>query len=338
MRDTPGSDGMEPDRRVARLIGMQGMDEYGIIWRDDALESGISDVQIAKAIRDDRIVVVARGGYVPTFDLPDDPGAAFREQYRRRSLAAAVGLRRAGDEVRAVSHQSAAALLGLELLMPNRKAVHITTGRNGGGNSFPAREIHASRLDDDDVVDLGALRVTSLARTAVDVALNETDFARILAVFDSALRMGVAREELERRLSAPRRGVGRARHVLGFADGLADNPGESWSRAQMIEAGARIPILQSEYRIEGGHLAICDYDWEGRVVGEFDGYGKYLREELRPGEDVADVVMREKERENQLRDLDLGVVRWGWERLRNRTLIPYLTKRLRTFGVTFLSA
>ncbi|EGD53627.1 type IV toxin-antitoxin system AbiEi family antitoxin [Gordonia neofelifaecis] len=314
------------------------MDRHGIIWRDDALDSGISDVQIAKAINDNRIEVVARGAYAPTSDLPADPGEAFRERYRRRSLAAAAGLARTGDEVRAVSHQSAAALLGLGLLMPNRRAVHITTGRNSGGNAFPSRVIHASRLADDDVVDLGGLRVTGPARTAVDIALTETDFARILAVFDSALRMGVSREELESRLSGPRRGVARARYVLAFADGLSDNPGESWGRAQMIEAEFPIPILQAVHHLEDGHRAICDYDWEGRVVGEFDGHGKYLREELRSGEDVADVVLREKERENQLRDLDLGVVRWGWERLKQRTLIPYLSKRLPIFGIALPSA
>ncbi|ALG83754.1 hypothetical protein ACH46_03550 [Gordonia phthalatica] len=317
---------------------MQGMDAHGIIWRKDALDSGVSDVQIAKALKDKHIEVVARGAYSPTFDLPTDPGDAFRERYRRRSLAAAVGLARAKEEVRAVSHQSAAALLDLGLLMPSRKAVHITTGRNSGGNIFPSKIIHASRLDDADVIDLDGLRVTSPARTAVDMALHETDFAKILAVLDSALRMGVPREELEQRLSVPRRGAARARHALQFADGLSDNPGESWGRAQMIEAHVQIPLLQSEYHIENGHLAICDYDWEGRAVGEFDGYGKYLREELRPGETVAEVVIREKERENQLRDLDLGVVRWGWERLRNRTLIPYLSKRLPIFGVTLLSA
>lgn len=329
---------MEPARAAPRPMGMRGMDGFGLIWRDRALDSGVTEEQIAKAIRDGVIRVVGRGVYARTAMYPTDPGEAEREHYRLRSLAAAIALTRGGDTDRAVSHESAAALLDLPLLLPTRKAVHISNGRVGGGNVLRSRIIHPGLLADDDVVDLNGLRVTSLARTAVDVAVKLTDFAQILAVFDSALRKGVPREELERRLSGPRRGVARARHVLAMADGLSDNPGESWGRAQMIEAGARIPALQSEYGIEDGHKAVCDYDWDGRAVGEFDGHGKYLREELRPGETVAEVVMREKERENQLRDLDLGVVRWGWDRLVTRTLIPYLAKRLPIFGVEFLAA
>lgn len=324
---------MEPKVRPLRPIHMWGMDKHGLIWRDDALAAGISDVQIAKAIRDEAITVVGRGGYVPTSVLPADPGDAYRERYRQRSLAAAVALERSGHDDRAVSHQSAAALLGLGLLLPDRTAVHITNGRSAGGNTYPKKVVHTGGLPEADLTVVDGLRVTNLARTAVDIALSLTDCAQILAVFDSGLRMGVSRAELTDRLAAPRRGVARARHVLAFANGLSANPGESWGRAQMIEAGLPIPILQSEYDLGDGHTALCDYDWDGQVVGEFDGFGKYLREELRPGEDPGEVVVREKLREDRLRDRGLGVVRWGWRQLRRRTLVPYLRERLPKLGI-----
>lgn len=44
----------------------------------------------------------------------------------------------------------------------------------------------------------------------------------------------------------------------------------------MIEAGLPIPRLQHEFRDENGKLvARTDYDWEGLLVGEFDGDVKY---------------------------------------------------------------
>jgi hypothetical protein len=44
---------------------------------------------------------------------------------------------------------------------------------------------------------------------------------------------------------------------------------------------------------------------------QFDGLWKYGRL-LRPGEDPADVVVAEKLREDEIRDLDLRVVLWTW--------------------------
>jgi len=55
-----------------------------------------------------------------------------------------------------------------------------------------------------------------------------------------------------------------------------------------------------------------DFGWpELRTVGEFDGLVKYGRL-LKPGQDPADVVVAEKLREDEIRDLDLRVIRWTW--------------------------
>ncbi|MGB3696622.1 MAG: hypothetical protein WBA05_04250 [Gordonia sp. (in: high G+C Gram-positive bacteria)] len=314
---------------------MWGTDAHGLIWRVDALAAGVTENALRQAQREGLIHPVGRGVFAPATLYPPDAGDARREHYRLRSLAAAAAITRSTDgDRRAISHESAAAVLGLELLLPNTTRVHVTNGRCSGGNVTATRSMHPGLLHDDDVVMIDGLPVTSPGRTAVDVALELTDFARILAAFDSALRCGVRRSELERRLTAPRRGVARARHVLGFANGLSANPGESWSRAQILEAGLPVPLLQAEYRLGDGSLAICDYDWDGIVVGEFDGFGKYLRDGLRPGEDVADVVIREKIRQDALWDLGLHVVRWHWEHLRKGRFIAHLTQNLRRFGVS----
>ena len=99
-------------------------------------------------------------------------------------------------------------------------------------------------------------------------------------------------------------------------------------------AGLPTPVLQWEVRASstGAFIGRVDFGWpELCTVGEFDGLVKYGRT-LRPGQDVAEVLVEEKLREDALRNEDLGVVRWIWkdlndfaptaERLRSRFRSP----------------
>ena len=109
------------------------------------------------------------------------------------------------------------------------------------------------------------------------------------------------------------RGASRA---VAAADGRAANPGESWSRAVLIEAGLAPTSLQFEVRDSAGFVGLADFGWEDRwTLGEFDGRLKYgLSESTRP-EDFAAVVWREKRREDRLRAAGFEVVRWTWDEL-----------------------
>ena len=64
-------------------------------------------------------------------------------------------------------------------------------------------------------------------------------------------------------------------------------------------------------------------DHTASLVGEFDGRGKYLRDEYTKGRSPADVVLAEKERENRIRAPGPTVVRWGWE----EAMAPPLLRR-----------
>ena len=59
--------------------------------------------------------------------------------------------------------------------------------------------------------------------------------------------------------------------------------------------------------------AALDWAWpEHKLFGEFDGEVKYLRYR-RPGETVTQAVLREKRREDELRELtDFGFIRFIW--------------------------
>ena len=67
----------------------------------------------------------------------------------------------------------------------------------------------------------------------------------------------------------------------------------------------------------GSFVGRVDFAWPCLgIVGEFDGRVKYGRG-LEPGRDLADVLWREKLREDRLRDLGWQVVRWVWADLQD---------------------
>ena len=87
------------------------------------------------------------------------------------------------------SHTSAAAVHRLLTLSPDHRRVYVTTTDGRGGGIRSNRYVHQSTLRDDEVVSVDGVAVTSLARTAVDVATMGS-FAQALTVFDSTLRRG----------------------------------------------------------------------------------------------------------------------------------------------------
>ena len=88
---------------------------------------------------------------------------------------------------------------------------------------------------------------------------------------------------------------------------------ESISRARFLEVGLPAPELQVEVYMKSGlWVARGDFGWrEKRVIGEFDGKVKYVG----TPDEVADAVMREKAREQAIRDAGWWVVRWTWKDL-----------------------
>src|SRR5699024_9376352 len=100
-----------------------------------------------------------------------------------------------------------------------------------------------------------------------------------------------------------------ARYVIERADGRAESPGESLSRARFFEWGLPRPELQVDFRDDDGHIGRVDFWWQDRgVVGEFDGRTKYGATAGRS----AEALWQEKLREDRLRRRGVAVVRWTW--------------------------
>lgn len=225
------------------------------------------------------------------------------------------------------SHWSAAALHGLPVPGDRLRTVHHTAppGTTGSRSQIV---VHPLPLSDRDVVDLGGLRVTSPARTAVDIAAI-AGFRDAVVVADALLgALGRRRPADGRQMllaawdrAQPRRAMRKVQAVFDFADAGAESVGESVSRVTMRTLGVPAPVLQHEFRNLWRVVARTDFWWPRlRVVGEMDGRMKYTDPRLHGG-DPAAVLYEEKRREDEVRAMGVRFVRWGWEEAQDPRLL-----------------
>jgi very-short-patch-repair endonuclease len=273
--------------------------------RRELMAGGEWDRSIARSVRNGDLGRVVRGWYVS--------GPTPSEDQAVRDRIAAM-LQRAPTLTG--SHESAIVVHGLPLVYSRDRRVHLTRDATSGARRDTGRVVHARTLAEHDVVEVDGLRVTSIARTLVDLACASPDGRTVVAAADAALcSRRVRPEEVATALAAAgfRTGIARARMLLAFADGRAESPGESVLRWLLAEAGLPGPELQVEiFSPDGRFLARVDFVYlECGVVIEFDGRTKY-HQLVRPGEDVTTVVLREKAREDALREAGLAVIRIVW--------------------------
>ncbi|GAA1177570.1 hypothetical protein GCM10009608_11760 [Pseudonocardia alaniniphila] len=307
-----------PTRRRARLATVDPL----VHRRAQLLAAGFSPKELRRLLRSGALSAVRPGAYVQ--------GAPPEDTVARHLLLLYAAL----DELAAdavVSHVSAAVLHGLPVWGIPLDRVHVTRGSRSSGRRGRRVHVHAAPLESDEIVMVGGLTATSPARTLVDLA-RAVPFEQAVAVADAALhRHLIAPPDLAAALAHRPRwpGLPAARRALAFADARSESVGESRSRVAIARAGLPTPVLQWEVRRgDGRFVGQVDFGWPDlRTVGEFDGRAKYGAL-VRPGQDPAEVLYREKLREDELRAEDLAVVRWAWpdldafgavaERLRRR--------------------
>lgn len=277
----------------------------------DLLAEGRTDRDLRRAVGNGELVRIRRGIY--SDEAADTP-------MKRHRLLIEATAPRLGDVV--LSHESAAVLHGLHLPHEPGELVHVTRARRtpGGGQRNHVVHTHVGRVAPDDVVELEGFRVTTPARTVVDLARG-MGFDDAVVLLDAALQSPDLRGEESPLLRAELEGViercGRvpgikmARDVLALADGRSGSPLESRSRIIMWRHGLPKPVLQHVVVDDHGHvIARLDFAWvEEKVYGECDGAVKY-DELLAPGQTARHVLMAEKHRDNALADLGWRQVRW----------------------------
>lgn len=267
------------------------------------LSRDLSNRQIQRLVETRALTRVRRGFYVST---PVWTALSIDERALLGVRAAAGAL----SQSAVLSHTSAAIVHGLPTGTLRQDRIHVTWPGSAGRGTTSCVTNHRSILSDRDIVEVDGLRVTSAARTVYDIARG-AEVRLAVAVVDQGLRRGVA-DELARCLerNAGKPGSGRAARVVDAGDARSESVGESISRVQFRQLGIPTPVLQQVVNDATGR-AVARVDFLFADFGtavEFDGKVKYQKF-LRLGETPAEVVFREKLREDAIRSTGLDVVR-----------------------------
>jgi Protein of unknown function (DUF559) len=281
--------------------------------RDMLLASGLSPAVIRTQLATGALVRVRTGVYVAASRWPDNPAA------RHLVLAHAEQVTHPGA---VMSHESAA--VSWRLPHPGFGEWHeappsvtvvgpLARSRRGPAvhhlGALPMSQV----TRDDEGYDL-----TTIARTAVDLAAG-LPLPEALVLLDGAarricealvtnarrrdyakLRHACAARELLDEAARSRRPAGLAR-AIALTEPLRESPAESLTAGHLYLSGLPVPQFQATIPSPSGPL-YPDFYWpEFNLVGEVDGKSKYA--------DPAEIV-REKRREQLLRDLGYRIVRW----------------------------
>ncbi|WP_182523544.1 type IV toxin-antitoxin system AbiEi family antitoxin domain-containing protein [Nocardioides dongkuii] len=282
----------------------------GVLLRRDLLAAGLDDRWILRQRRRGGIVRIRQGAYALT-----ERWTAAYDARRHLMLVSAV-MRQYGDDV-AASHVSACLLDGAPSWGLPLADVHVThldgtIERNGASVRH-----HRGDCRVGDIARRNGHWVTAPERTAMDTAsIVGRDPA--VAVLDWYLHQGlVTPEGLDHRLRSGMKSWPNSLHlyrVIQLADGRSESVGETRTRLMLHDHGIPEPVLQYVVRGPAGEVAgRVDFAWpELGVILEFDGAQKYLALR-RPGESVEEAVLREKAREDLLRELTgFRVIRITW--------------------------
>ena len=283
--------------------------------RQGLLALGMTAQMIRTAVASGRLHRIRQGVFIDALAWPEDS----REQHLMR---AAAELEVHPGAV--LSHGSAAASWGLPhpgFTQWHERPVSITLPLGGTARSRPTPVVahRVATLPAGHVTrDVDGRRITSLARTAFDLSLRQP-LPDALVVLDGAARALCAGmvanprrgDYANTRLAATVREVFRqAAHgrtvasvfeAIELCDPRRESAVESMSAGHFQLAGLPTPDLQVRVETPTGD-AYPDFYWSAsNLIGECDGAIKYADERG---------YVREKDREQQLRDLGYRVVRW----------------------------
>lgn len=282
-------------QEVLELLPEPRADE--IMLRQDAIAAGYTDRDLAKLVRGGHLAKPRRGAYVD--------GQLWRSltpEGQHRLLSRSV-LRQASTRL-VLSHGSALPEFdGPRWGLP-RDVVDVTRRDRRAGRYEAGVRQHQGLLLAGDVECRGGVDVTSGTRTAIDITTTATVEQALVAV-NHLLHAGHTSMQLIRERYRPMVHHPNTLHtdlVLRLADPRIESVAES--RAFYLMWRGSIPAPQPQFEIRNGSVLVAalDFAWPQRKAWlEVDGEAKYVKLR-REGESVTDVVLREKRREDLIRE------------------------------------
>lgn len=268
--------------------------QAGVVTYAQARRAGVPAGQLAAPGERGRLVRIRPDAYTPA------------TQYAQASEAERAALRVAAERLISGVDLVATGLLaavvhGLPVLGRLPEQLELTERKH----ERPKHHGNSATIQDRDVTVVRGVPVSSLARTAVDVARTRGFVGGVITA-DGVLARRVERAEMQEVRSRCRRwpGVATADLVLRFADGRSESALESYGRVRMHQNGLPPPELQVRLFDEAGLMGRVDQCWRHRwTVAEADGAVKYT-------DPVA--LFAEKQREDRLREAGFEVVRYTW--------------------------
>lgn len=166
---------------------------------------------------------------------------------------------------------SASAMHGSKWIDPTLPAAIIDTNRSPSTGV----EVWEERIDADEITLVEGMRITTPARTVLDLARRCREGVAVAAIdaLIQATDLKMADVELLVDRYRGRRGMKRARAALQLVDGGAQSPKETWLRLLLIEAGFPRPQTQIAVRNDWNWVeAYLDMGWDDiKVAVEYDG-------------------------------------------------------------------
>ncbi len=306
--------------------------------RDDLALDGWSAREIERAVAAGELRRIRRGWYLAQ-------GAWTDLWPESRHLAHVVAVNDTTRVAPVFALSSAAAIHRLPLYrvrVDRVHTVHPDLARRSEGDVVR----HRAALPESDIVDVGGIRCTSVARTVYDLArlasaevalvCMDTALGRVGGdprFYDEATASQWQGEMSERvHVAGAVRGICQARMLLDVADGRSQQPLEITTKLQLRRLGFRQPALQVPVAApeRGSYWMDIAID-EADAFFECDGETKYTDEAMRSGKTLEEVLIAEKHREDWVRGTTgRRVLRGGTP---HAATPGALAARLRTFGV-----
>lgn len=142
-------------------------------------------------------------------------------------------------------------------------------------NPLPGIRVHGDAIDEDEIVVIEGVPVTTPTRTALDVGCwyPRSEAVAAIDALARATDLKLPDVDLLAERYPGRRGIRHARTSLGLVDAGAQSPRETWLRLLLIQAG--LPRPQTQIPVCDGFgetIAYLDMGWEDmKVAVEYDG-------------------------------------------------------------------
>jgi len=267
-----------------------------VFLRRDLIATGMTDRDIRQRVVAGDLTRLRHGAYVST-ELVKELSEVDMARARARAVL------RTAHPTAVLSHETALAEHGVELWGVGLDETHLTRTDGRPGRREAGVVHHRATLGRRWWVARDGLRVTHPARAAIEVVTAYGAEAGLVAACGVLHRELATPAELQNVAQESTRWPGSlgTRLVLARADARITNVAEARVWHLFFDQGITRPEPQVEVRDEFGNLlGIVDFLWVALgVFLEFDGRIKYERHR-RPGESLADYLMREKRREERI--------------------------------------